>query len=488
MRITIALVAGLVTLTMVAPLAAAHHNDTDHVAEAPPNPFAPIELYHYYLMIEDQLKAWSQQYPDLFEYKVIGKSVLGLNMFAVKITNKKSTDPPMDQRYRLYFDGSIHSNEQLGMETVMDIAKYLLDGYASDKDAKFIVDHRITYMVPLVNPDGNVRDSRQNVNNVDLNRNFPAGWGGPGSAAKGPKPLSEPETQAIAKYLEEVRPHYSNSFHTGTLMLLHPFGNYASDAKVHSPDHELFTAICQTIQADMNKANGGKTVPCGQIYSTIYPASGTTADYVYDRFGSSSWTFEVDNEQNLYVHTEAKDGPLRQRLGEAWVAVKHAFMNVERYGALLVVKETLPKLRSDRIVAVEVTIENQGMGASNNTVLHLIGADGKSGVDVHLASIAPGANTTVRVPANSAIAAGGALSVDLQYNKTMFKGFADHQVLDLQAVKDGGALVLKQAGGAASAKGADAVKTGGGSPGFDAVLLAVSTLATLFVLVRRRSR
>ena len=59
--------------------------------------------------------------------------------------------------------------------------------------------------VTQVNPDGYVHDTRYNVNDVDLNRNFPASNFEP-SPKYGPSPASEPETQTIVALVEGADP------------------------------------------------------------------------------------------------------------------------------------------------------------------------------------------------------------------------------------------------------------------------------------------
>lgn len=59
------------------------------------------------------------------------------------------------------------------------------------------------HVVPLANPDGWARATRNNARDVDLNRNFPWWWsavdGGPGAA-------SEPETQTLMAVVRRLRP------------------------------------------------------------------------------------------------------------------------------------------------------------------------------------------------------------------------------------------------------------------------------------------
>lgn len=66
------------------------------------------------------------------------------------------------------------------------------------------------WLVESMNPDGQAAQDRHNANQVDLNRNFPADWGpigvpGDGQYA-GPSEASEPETQAMVAFIQEIRP------------------------------------------------------------------------------------------------------------------------------------------------------------------------------------------------------------------------------------------------------------------------------------------
>jgi murein peptide amidase A len=104
---------------------------------------------------------------------------------------------------RVLVVGCIHGNEPAGIAIVRALER--------------THPHADLWLVPVLNPDGLARGTRQNAHGVDLNRNFGAGWrpfGPPGSVyAAGPRPFSEPETRVLRRIVDRVRPQYTIWYH-----------------------------------------------------------------------------------------------------------------------------------------------------------------------------------------------------------------------------------------------------------------------------------
>jgi hypothetical protein len=123
--------------------------------------------------------------------RVIGYSVQHRPIVAYQLGNPHA-------RTTALLLGQMHGDEHAGVV----LARSLVQGKVSVEGINL-------WVVPTMNPDGNLADTRQNAHHVDLNRNWPDTWRPlTGEYYSGPGPLSEPETKAMHRFLLDVLPHY----------------------------------------------------------------------------------------------------------------------------------------------------------------------------------------------------------------------------------------------------------------------------------------
>ena len=167
-----------------------------------------------------------------------GYSVNGLPIIIKEYPPLKNRQP----QARILLLGGIHGDE---FSSVSVIFKWLktLNKYHSG-----LFHWRIA---PLVNPDGllQLNSQRMNINNVDLNRNFPTAsthqeWLADSRKYwidetyrdprryPGPAPLSEPESRWVAREIERFKPHAIVSVHA-------PFGLLDFDGPPTTPPEKL---------------------------------------------------------------------------------------------------------------------------------------------------------------------------------------------------------------------------------------------------------
>lgn len=106
-------------------------------------------------------------------------------------------------RRRILVVGCIHGNECAGLAIIAALRR------------QQVPDGVQLWLVPEMNPDGTAADTRQNAHGVDLNRNFPYRWRPIGDPTyySGPRPDSEPETQAAIRLVRRIRPAVTIWYH-----------------------------------------------------------------------------------------------------------------------------------------------------------------------------------------------------------------------------------------------------------------------------------
>ncbi|HMS63671.1 MAG TPA: M14 family metallopeptidase, partial [Ignavibacteria bacterium] len=210
--------------------------------------FGSMGGFYTYNEIVQKLDSMRLRYPNLISVKQnIGTTVEARVIWAVKISDNPDVNESATEA-AIYFDALHHAREPESMACSMYYMYWLLENYATNPEAAYLINNREIYFVPVVNADGYVYNQTTNPNGgggwrknrknsgscfgVDLNRNYNYGWGfNSGSSSdpcsetyRGPSAGSEPETQAIKNFVLQIRPKISFTMHSYAGRYLNPYG------------------------------------------------------------------------------------------------------------------------------------------------------------------------------------------------------------------------------------------------------------------------
>ncbi|MEO7118185.1 MAG: M14 family metallopeptidase [Candidatus Limnocylindrales bacterium] len=286
------------------------------IAVSPDPDYPPSDSrYHSYPEILAELDDIAAAHPAIVRVMSLGTTSQGRDIPLVKITDSPGTD---EHEPEVLFDSTTHAREHLTPEMALSIIHLLVDGYGTSGYARTtaIVDSRVTWVIPVLNPDGlswdlgrdpyrGWRKNRQtngpgHQKGTDINRNYGWHWGGPGSSGdtdsetyRGPGAFSTQEAAAVRDFVQgraiDGRQRISThiSFHANGELILIPYGYTRADVTpdITTLDQRTFVSMAQAM-ADTN----GYTP---KQESDLYVHSGTMVDWMYARQRIFSFTFEL---------------------------------------------------------------------------------------------------------------------------------------------------------------------------------------------------
>lgn len=220
------------------------------------------QIYSYEQMEKD-ISILSENYSSLIESKIIGSSVSGKNIYAVKLGKGEK---------EILVNGAHHAYEHMTTNVLMKMidtyaAAYLNNEKILDYSLKKVLDKISIWFVPMVNPDGVVlvqednsgaynseivekinkdnndfKSWKANIRGVDLNRQYPALWedikDNPGQPApadyKGKNPLTEPESLALYNFANSRNFEASIAYHSSGNVIFTRFGHNKYTPKLAS--------------------------------------------------------------------------------------------------------------------------------------------------------------------------------------------------------------------------------------------------------------
>jgi hypothetical protein len=223
------------------------------------------------------------------------------------------------------------------MQALFYFVDDVLGKYGTDPFATWLLDHRVLYIVPLVNPDGyavneayynsmhsfhfwrkNTRDNNLNSvfdeasDGVDINRNFAVHWGAddvgssPDSSQdnyRGPSAFSEIETRVQRDKFATLKPVTALSFHTFSDLFVHSWGTTGlplADSAAFDEWSDAFT-----------RDNGYLSGPAPDI---LYSVNGDFNDWAYGdtllKPKAFTWTPELGSDIDGFYPPPSRMVPL----------------------------------------------------------------------------------------------------------------------------------------------------------------------------------
>ena len=310
--------------------------------------------------------------PDFFKVESIGKTWEDRDIMAVTIT--KNINSNLDKP-ALFYTGSIHAREWIGVELSLSFAKYILEHIDYDPQLNAILDRTTLYMVPCANPDGfeysrnhfsfwrkNRRKNADGTFGVDLNRNFSVGFTPnkePSSNVySGPSAFSEPETAAIRDFfLSHKNITIALDYHSQGNVFF-PAHNFMHEDAVDAIDLNLLAGN----MAEEIKKESGREYGVHMGKPPVSLISGSGREFYYSQ-GALSLVAEVgtrnisDYQENMSEHIDENIPALIFALSEVNNYSKDNFLpRVENFIATDVSSKEV-ELKWDHAGPIEVYYE-----------------------------------------------------------------------------------------------------------------------------------
>jgi murein tripeptide amidase MpaA len=261
--------------------------------------------------ILEELMAQAAEHPDIAEFRVIGETVQGQPIGAVRVTQnvQKAKD---GKKPTTVYVAAQHAREWITPEMVRRLLDLYLTRYGTDDRITDLVEDTELWFVPVANPDGydftfqegqrlwrkNLRNNDDNPaitvgDGVDLNRNSATRWGydnegsSPNPASetyRGPSPASEPETRALDELFGHITPQFMINYHSAAELLLYGLGWQVATP---SPDDVIYEAM---VGEDDNPAVDGYDP---DISAELYTTNGDLDSQMQEAHGTLGFTPEM---------------------------------------------------------------------------------------------------------------------------------------------------------------------------------------------------
>uniref|UniRef100_A0A3B4EX11 Carboxypeptidase A1 n=1 Tax=Pundamilia nyererei TaxID=303518 RepID=A0A3B4EX11_9CICH len=281
-----------------------------------------LQIYSF----QDMLVA---ENPNLVSKIVIGQSYEDRPLNVLKFSTGGTNRPA------IWIDTGIHSREWVTQASGLWFAQKIVTDFGRDPKLTAVLNQMDIFLEIVTNPDGyafthtNSRMWRKTRKpnpgslcvGVDPNRNWKAGFGGPGSSGnpcsqtyRGPRAQSESEVNSIVRFVNSHNIKAFISIHSYSQLLMFPYGYTRTPIK----DYTELDNLAQKAVTDLASLYG-TSYKFGSIINAIYQAGGGSIDWAYNQGIKYSYTFELrDTGRYGFLLPASEIIPTAQ---ETWLAL-----------------------------------------------------------------------------------------------------------------------------------------------------------------------
>jgi zinc carboxypeptidase len=219
-------------------------------------------------------------YGDEFSISVIGSSEKGQNIHCIKLGTGKKVVLAWSQ---------MHGNESTTTKAVFDFFKFIAQNSSFELQIEGFLNTFTFYCIPILNPDGAEEYSRENANNIDLNRDA--------------RELSQAESRILRKFFNKIKPDLCLNLHDqrtvyslpnkmpATVSFLAPAANKALDitnareiamkeiASMYSVLNELIPGQIGRYDDSFNDSCVGDSFQMEGVPTLLFEAGHSQGDY-----------------------------------------------------------------------------------------------------------------------------------------------------------------------------------------------------------------
>jgi len=140
----------MIGLVLLAVLATAVH--AQKASDAAHKIRLDFNRWHDYDELKVDMLRLEKAFPKFLKYRSLGKSYAGRDMMLMTINNPDTGEEL--EKAAMYIEANVHGNEIQGSEVCLYTIWYLMEQYGKNDKITKLVDERVFYILPTVNPDG----------------------------------------------------------------------------------------------------------------------------------------------------------------------------------------------------------------------------------------------------------------------------------------------------------------------------------------------